>query len=118
MPAHVGLDPARRVLAALARGVLGEGYVPEAPSRMLETLEVAASETDRRKVLNTLRLLDTRAGSLLLTHRPVPVSWMNASEAEAVVQAWQKSRLGDIRLLANTVIGLTGFALYAHEPSE
>ena len=118
MPAHTGHDPARRVLAALAKGVLGDGYVPEVPDRMLETLSVAASETDRAKVLNALRLLDGRAGALVLTRKRLPVSWMNPSEAEAVLQSWQASRLGDIRLLANTVIGLAVFSLYAHEPDQ
>jgi choline dehydrogenase-like flavoprotein len=118
MATHVGLDPARRVLSALARGVLGEGYVPEVPERMLETLDGVASQTDRRKVLNALKLLDSRAGSLMLTGRRTPVSWMGEGEAERVLQRWQKSRLGNIRQLAETVIGLAGFSLYAHEPKE
>lgn len=118
MATHVGLDPARRVLSVLARGVLGDGYVTEVPDRMLDTLDGVASEVDRRKVLNALRLLDSRAGSLMLTGKRIPVSWMNADEAERLIQRWQKSRLGNIRQLANTVIGLATFSVYAHEPKE
>lgn len=118
MATHLDLDPARRVLSALARGLLGDGYVPEVPERMLETLAAIASEAERRSVLNALRLLDSRAGSLMLTGKRVPLSWMNEAETERVIQRWQMSRLGNIRRLANTVIGLAAFSLYAHEPGE
>ena len=118
MRTNDGLEPAKRALSALARGVLGEGYVPEVPARMLETLENVASEGDRRRILNGLKLADSRFGSMMLTGKRVPVSWMSASEAEGVVQAWQNSRFASIRQLANTVIDLAAFSLYAHEPSE
>ncbi|MQB00102.1 MAG: FAD-binding protein [Actinobacteria bacterium] len=118
MVTRVGLGPARRVLSVLARGVLGEGYVPEVPDRMLETLAGVASAADRRKVLNALRLLDSRAGSFMLTGKATPVSWMGEAEAERILQRWQASRLGNIRQLGSSVIGLAIFALYAHESKE
>jgi hypothetical protein len=70
------------VVAALARGVLGDGYVPEVTARMLAGISQLASSTERSRLERVLRALDTRAGALLLTgfpfrgcHRTRPSVW-------------------------------------------
>ena len=109
------VDP---VLAALARGVLGRGYTPDVLPRMHETLAKVASEGDRNRMLATLRALDTRAGALALSGRPVPGSWLSPAEAEKLIQRWSTSRLADLRYLAGELIALSMAALYGHPGSE
>ncbi|MDQ3987120.1 MAG: hypothetical protein M3280_11575, partial [Actinomycetota bacterium] len=69
------------VLAALARGIVGEAYVVEIPGRMQQTLDQVAAAQDRKQILKALRLLNTRIGALALTGRPIPVSWLRPAEA-------------------------------------
>lgn len=106
-----GIDP---VLAALARGALGSAYIPEVPQRMLESIAQAPNEADRARFLSTLRALGTRAGALALTGRAVPVSWLSAIEAEAVLVRWKHSRVGVQRQLWLTVVSLALSSLYSH----
>ncbi|HEX2049510.1 MAG TPA: GMC family oxidoreductase N-terminal domain-containing protein [Actinomycetota bacterium] len=113
-----GLRAAERTVAALARGVLGDGYAPEVTARTLAALEGVACRSERAQVLNALRALDTRAGALVLTGRPVPVSWLAPSEAEAVVQRWQRSAVAPLRRLAAVVTSLALTSLYGHPGPE
>ena len=76
----------RAVLAALARGALADDYVVEVPERMSAAILALASDTERSQFIGVLRALDTRAGALALTGKPVPVSWLSPSEAEAMLQ--------------------------------
>jgi choline dehydrogenase-like flavoprotein len=108
------LEPPLRVLAALARGVLGEGYVPEVPQRAWETVSNVAAEADQKQLVMLLRVLDTKVGARLLTGRAVPVSWLSPAEVEAVVQRWKKSRFALHRQLAAIAISLATTSLYAH----
>ncbi len=101
-------------LASFARGVLGPDYTPELPRRMLHTLSLVASATDRRRLVTTMRALDTRAGALALTGKPVPVSWLPGAEAEALLQAWKTSKLAPARQLAAVLITLATTGLYGH----
>lgn len=107
-----------RVLAALARGVLGSSYVPEVPERMLEQIDGLPSEADRKRLLGVLRLLDSRAGALFLTGKPRPVSWLSAHEAEALLQVFQASRLPDKRRFFLTIKSLAQSALYSYPGPE
>ena len=107
-----------RVLAALARGVLGEGYRPEVPARIYRTLGHLSSEADRKQVLGTLRALDTRVGALALTGRPVPVSWLSPAEAEAVVVRLQRARLPQLRRFAGALVSASLAALYGYPSPE
>jgi len=100
------------VVAALARGVLGEGYVPEVPARMIGGISQLASSSERSRLTGVLRALDTRAGALLLTGRPIPVSWLSPHAAERLVMKWKGSRLAPQRALATGVIALATHALY------
>lgn len=109
------VDP---VLAALARGILGRGYSPEVLPRMHATLAKVASEGDRKRMITTLRTLDTRAGALVLTGRAVPGSWLSPAEAEKLIQRWSTSRLADLRYLAGELIALSMAALYGHPGAE
>ncbi|MGH2750952.1 MAG: GMC family oxidoreductase N-terminal domain-containing protein [Actinomycetota bacterium] len=104
--------PVHGVLAALARGALGDDYVPEVPARMVAAIQKLASNAERKQVLATLRALDTRAGALALTGRPVPVSWMGAGEAAAVLHKWLDSRLSVQRRLGGALSSLAGQSLY------
>ncbi len=113
-----GLVSERRVLGALAKGVLGDAYRSEVPDRVLGMLGHVPSASDRRQLLTSLRLLDTRAGALLLTGRAVPVSWLSAGEAEAVVQKWKLSRVSVLRRLARAVADASLFALYGYPSGE
>jgi long-chain-alcohol oxidase len=107
-----------RVLTALARGALGEGYVSEVPARVLETLSDLPSDQIRKQLLGLLALLDTRAGALALTGRPTPVSWLSADEAEALLNRWRTGRIAPLRPVANSVIALATSALYGYPGPE
>jgi long-chain-alcohol oxidase len=88
------------VLAALAAGILGPGYDPAVPGRMLQILQRTAGRGDRDRLLGLLRALDSRAGALVLTGRPAPVSGLSPAAAEAVVRRWGAGRLPQRRLAA------------------
>ncbi|MGH2693346.1 MAG: GMC family oxidoreductase N-terminal domain-containing protein [Actinomycetota bacterium] len=105
-------------LVTLARGVLGEGYAPEVPARMLETIELLPSDDDRKQLFAILRMLDSKIGALALTGRPVPVSWLSPHEAETLLIRWRSSRLRLRQRLANSFIGLAVNALYGHPGPE
>lgn len=108
----------RGVVSALARGMLGEGYIPEVPDRVLDALRHLPSEADTAKVMGALKTLDTRAGALALTGRPVPVSWLGIREAEAVLQRWRDSRVGAKRQLFLLLGSKILAALYGYPGSE
>ncbi|MDQ4095437.1 MAG: FAD-binding protein, partial [Actinomycetota bacterium] len=113
----LALRQVQPVVAALARGILGEAYSPDVPSRMLELVS-RLPETDRDQLLNGLRLADTRAGALALTGRAVPVSWLAAQEAEALVQRWKASKVTHLRRLAKGIIPLALTTAYGYESPE
>lgn len=110
--------PVDAVVAALGRGALGESYIPEVPQRVLESLAALPSAADRKQIETALRLLDTRAGALLLTGRPIPVSWLTQGEAEKVLQGWKASSLKDKRKLFVAVLSLVQSAVYSHPGKE
>ena len=110
--------PVDAVVAALGRGALGDSYVPEVPKRVLESLAALPSEADRKQIESALRLLDTRAGALLLTGRPIPVSWLTQAEAEKVLQGWRSSALKDKRKLFVAVLALVQSAVYSYPGAE
>jgi choline dehydrogenase-like flavoprotein len=85
---------------------------------MHETLAKVASAGDRNRMLATLRALDTRAGAMALSGRPVPGSWLSPAEAERLIQRWSTSRLADLRYLAGELIALSMAALYGHPGPE
>ena len=103
------------VLAALARGALADDYQPDVPARMMAAIRSVATESERAQLLGALRALDTRAGALALTGRPVPVSWLSPGEAEAVLQRLIDSRLGALRRLGGALSSLAAQALYGYE---
>jgi long-chain-alcohol oxidase len=105
-------QPAARVVAAVAAGLLGPGYHPEVPARVLALLERTPARRDRDQLLGVLRVLDSRAGALALTGRPVPVSALPPAAAEALVQRWWRSRLPLQRRLAAALSGITMLAGY------
>src|SRR5919109_631922 len=106
-----------KVLTAVARGVLGEGYRAEVVPRMLaKTREFPPADAARlRRIIASL---DTRAGAMALTNRPVPVSWRSAAEVEKLLQGWRRSRVTAKRVLARALIGLATLGLYGYEPDE
>ncbi len=101
------------VLAALAAGILGPAYDPAVPGRMLEILGRLASRRDRDQLAAVLRALDSRAGALLLTGRPAPLSGCSPAAAEAVVRRWGAARLPPRRRLAAAVGPVALLAAYA-----
>jgi long-chain-alcohol oxidase len=106
-----------RVLSAVARGVLGDGYTDEAAPRMLERLDQFPA-ADRKKLLRAIGMLDRPMGALLLTGRPTSVSKLSASEAEALIHRWQRSLLGPKRQLAKVFVALALGALYGYPGPE
>lgn len=106
------------VLAALGRGALGDGYVPEVPARMLDGIAQLASAADRKQLFTALRALDTRMGALALTGRPTPVSWLSPAAAEVLLEEWKSSRFPPRRALASGVIALAALALYGFAGRE
>ena len=109
-----GSSSVHTVLAALARGALGADYTPEVPTRVLASVEGLASSSERSQLLATLRALDTRTGALALTGRPIPVSWLSATETEILLQKWINGRLGALRRLGSVLTTLSAQALYAY----
>lgn len=114
MPGTLELARERRVLAALARGVLGDAYQPAVPDQIIATVAQLVSAKDRDSLLGALRALDTKAGALLLTGRRVPASWLSATEAERLLQRWKRSRLKAKNQLAGGVISASVAGLYGH----
>ncbi|HET6751319.1 MAG TPA: GMC family oxidoreductase N-terminal domain-containing protein, partial [Actinomycetes bacterium] len=100
------------VLAALAAGILGPAYDPAVPGRMLEILGRLASRRDRDRLAAVLAALDSRAGALLLTGRPTPLSRCSPAAAEAVVRRWGAARLPPRRRLAAAVGPVALLAAY------
>lgn len=110
--------PVTGVLAALARGVLGPGYVPEVPHRMLGLIERLPTAPERSRLLATLRALDTRFGAQVLTGKRVPVSWLSPAAAEALLLRWKSSRLATQRQLGGALTALATYCLYAFPGPE
>ena len=106
------------VLAALARGALGESYSSEVPARMMKTVQSLASSADRDQFLSAMRLIDTKAGAGLLTGKRVPASWLQPREAEAVLQRWKNSKVSLQRRLAAVVIPLALSSVYGYPSKE
>ena len=98
------------MLAALAAGILGPAYDPAVPGRMLEILD-RLGRRDRDQLATVLRALDSRAGALLLTGRPAPLSGCSPAAAEAVV-ALGAARLPPLRRLAAAVGPVALLAAY------
>lgn len=101
------------VVAALARGALGAAYDPAVPGRVLGSLSQAPL-ADQKRVLATLRALGTKRGALALTGRRVPISWLSAAEAEAVLLRWKRSRVPGVRQLWLAMVTLASGALYGY----
>ncbi len=116
--AKVAPREVRGVVAALARGALGAGYVSEVPDRFLEALGHLPSEADRTKLLKALKAMDTRLGALALTGKPVPVSWLSPRQAEALLQKWRGSRIAAQRQLFLLIVVKSLAAIYGHERKE
>ena len=114
MLAPLELFRERRVIAAIARGVLGRAYVPEVPDEVIATISQLPSERDRKRLFGALRMLDTKSGALVLTGRAVPVPWLAPHETEALVQKWKRSRFTAQRQLASGLISASVAALYGH----
>lgn len=108
----------RGVLAALARGALGEGYTPEVPDRLVEAMSHLPSEGDTKKIFGALRMMDSRFGALLLTGKPVPVSWLSPKEAETLLLRWKHSRIAAQRQLFLLVVSKALAAIYGHPGPE
>ena len=102
----------RAVLVALARGVMGREYEAGLLPRMLEVADLLPTEGQRRQLVTVLAALDSRAGALALTGRPLPVSWLTPAEAEALLQRWKASRVRALRDLAGVVISLVLSTFY------
>ncbi|HYN35616.1 MAG TPA: FAD-binding protein, partial [Actinomycetota bacterium] len=107
-----------RVLAALAHGALGEGYVAEVPARMMSTIRSLSSSQERDQFLKALRIMDTKMGARLLTGKPVPVSWLRPDEAEALLKKWKVSRVPMQRQLSQAIIPLALSSAYGYPGKE
>lgn len=109
-----GSQAAHGVLAALARGALGDDYASDVPGRMLSSIDQLASGSERSQLHATLRALDSRMGALALTGRAVPVSWLSTAGAERLLQKWIGSRLPLQRRLGGALTSLATQALYGY----
>ncbi|MEA2498038.1 MAG: hypothetical protein QOH26_443 [Actinomycetota bacterium] len=110
-PVDARIEP---VLAALARGALGDAYTPDVPGRMRRGLGLVPSQVDLKQLVGTLKALDTKLGALALTGRPVPVSWLSAPEAERLLSKWRLSRLVTQRRLSLWARTASTIALYSY----
>ena len=109
-------ESAKTVLSSFARGVLGRAFVPGLVPAMLEAVGFLPTESVRRELLTAVRLLDTRAGALALTGRPVPVSWLSPPEVEELLARWKRSRIPSLRHLAVSLISVV-LSVYYSRPS-
>ncbi len=105
------------VLAALARGVLGEGFDPEVPGRMQDKL-ADFPPAEGRRLAAALKALGTVPGAFALTGIPKPVSRLSTSQAEALLQGWLHNRLAAKRRLAKGIIALATASLYGFPGPE
>jgi choline dehydrogenase-like flavoprotein len=105
------------VLAALARGVLGEGYVDEVPGRMRAKLDDLPAPVSRQ-LTRVLATLDTPAGALALAGSRTPVTTLSPDRAERVVRGWLRSRVAAKRQLAKAIVALATAALYGFPGEE
>jgi choline dehydrogenase-like flavoprotein len=105
------------VLAALARGVLAEGYVDEVPGRMRAKLDEFPAPV-AKKLAGALGSLDTTAGALALTGSRTPVSSLPPDQAERLIQTLLRSRVPAKRQLARAVVALATAALYGFPGDE
>jgi long-chain-alcohol oxidase len=104
---------AMRFLAAVARGSLGDAYRPEVPGWMAEIMERLPAG-DRTDLIRAAVALDTRAGALVLSGRPTPMSWLTPGEVEVVLERWKRSRVPVRRKLAGAFTALAAAANYGH----
>ena len=114
------LTPAeRRTLAALA-----EGFVPGGGSARAQAAERAfATVVDPELVSQlrlVLRLIETRAGSLLIGDRAVKYSSLRGDERDAYLQHWVQHRIPLMRSAASALRKLLCFLAYADadEPGD
>ena len=114
------LTPAeRRTLAALA-----EGFVPGGGSARAQAAERAfATVVDPELVSQlrlVLRLIETRAGSLLIGGRAVKYSSLRGDERDAYLQHWVQHRIPLMRSAASALRKLLCFLAYADadEPGD
>lgn len=82
------------------------------------TLSNLASDAQFKQLYSTLAALNTKAGALALTGRPVPVPWLRPDEAEALIQRWKSSKVEQIRKLASILISLAMMARYGRPSDE
>jgi len=109
------VDP---TLAAIARGIIGESYSPEMVDHMHGKLSKLASDALFKQFYGTIAALNTKAGALALTGRPVPVSWLRPEEAEALIQTWKRSKLEQKRKFASILVSLVMSARYGRPSPE
>ena len=114
------LTPAeRRTLAALA-----EGFVPGGgPARAQAAERAFATVVDPELVSQlrlVLRLIETRAGSLLIGGRAVKYSSLRGDERDAYLQHWVQHRIPLMRSAASALRKLLCFLAYADadEPGD
>ena len=114
------LTPAeRRTLAALA-----EGFVPGGGAARAQAAERAfATVVDPELVSQlrlVLRLIETRAGSLLIGGRAVKFSSLRGDERDAYLQHWVQHRIPLMRSAASALRKLLCFLAYADadEPGD
>lgn len=117
IPAPADPQPVLGALDAVARGVLGGGYVPEAASRMRERIDLFPPP-DRTRFLGVVRALGTRTGALALTGRPSRVSTLAPQQAEAIVDGLLSSRIPARAQVGKVLAALAVGAVYGYETSE
>ncbi len=81
------------------------------PGRLDEVFSRLPSDQDRSDLRKVLRLLDTRAGALLLYRMPVPFSRLAAPQAETALRRMAGSRLGAARQAFQALKRVTGSLL-------
>ena len=85
---------------------------------MVEMLDKVASEAEVNQLVGALKAADSRVGALIMTGRPVPVSWLGEGEAESVVDRWHKSRIPQQRQLVKSLLALALASAYGHPGPE
>lgn len=118
MTGAVSFPEVHSVLAALARGAVGPRYSGDIPRRMYDLLNLIADREQSERTLRTLRKCGSRAGALAFTGQVTPVSWMTATEAEAVIKRWRSSPIRDLRELGAGIVALAMNALYGYPTRE
>ncbi|GAA5935270.1 hypothetical protein JCM10213_003990 [Rhodosporidiobolus nylandii] len=86
--------------------------LPGAVDALADQFSTVLSKTNLDSISLTLKLLSTRAGTLILTGYATSFADLSAEQREAVLQSWRVSRLALLRQAFRAFVSVTLFVAY------